>query len=558
MTTTRERDDATLTSVPTIRLPGLGGASSVPRRGLWPILLLAALVVAAVVGFEVSGGTATFPMTAVFAKTPGLFPGAAVNLLGVKVGTVTSVRNVGDAVVVGMVVNKADAVPATAIASFESPTLLGQPDIELSPGYAGGLRLAPHAVIPESRTTEPVSTDQVLKDLSKTLNSLKPDAVGSLVANLAQDLNGEGASLHRLITGAAGTLQLLAAKGDELGQLNGSLAQLTGSLDSRTAEIQSLITDYDTVASVVAGHSTQLSGAINQLTSATTDLVNLLTPNLGSLEQDVGTITTAGRTIDRNLPSIDAGLGQAVLLFEAAGRAYDPTFNWLNLNNQVPPGVTGDYVAGLIRDRLAGVCRRILANEASGLSTTEIATLASCGNPESGFFDPILNNVATVLGGLNGGPPTPPQSPLSMFQQGLSAVPGASSLSGGSPSTPPAGGTSSSGSTSKPTTGSSSSGSSSSGAGSSGSSSGSGTSKCILQILCPQATGSADRGTPGTSAQSATYSVHRPSLTAPAAHLLPPMPKQAGAPAAHRSRHHRHHKPGAVLAAGTGRAGASW
>ena len=234
----------------------------------------------------------------------------------------------------------------------------------------------------------------MLKDLAKTLNSLNPQAVGSLVANLAQDLNGEGAGLHQLITGAAGTLQLLAAKGDDLGQLNGSLAQLTGSLDSRTSEIQSLITDYDTVASVVAGHSTQLSGVITQLTSATTDLVNLLTPHLAALEQDVGTITTAGRTIDRNIPNVDEGLAQSVLLFEAAGRAYDPTYNWLNLNNQVPPGVTGDYVAGLIRDRLAGVCRRILANDASGLSTTQIATLASCGNPDSGFFDPILNNVA--------------------------------------------------------------------------------------------------------------------------------------------------------------------
>jgi len=413
MTTSVDQPTKTLTALPPVRLRPAGPAAG-RRRSLWPFLLLAAVVLLAIVGFEVSGGTSTYPVTAVFAKTPGLFPGAAVNLLGVRIGTVTAVKNVGDAVVVDMRLNRADTVPAKAIASFESPALLGQPDIELSPGYAGGPRLAPGAVVPEPRTTEPVSTDQVLKDLSTTLNQLNPHAVGDLVANLAQDLNGEGTSLHQLITGAAGTLQLLAAKGDELGQLNGTLAQLTGSLDSRTSEIQSLITDYDTVSGVVAAHSTQLSGAITELTTATTDLVNLLTPNLSNLEQDVGTITTAGRTVDRNIGSIDEGLAQSVLLFSAAGRSYDPTYNWLNLNNQIPPGVTGDYVAGLVRDRLAGVCRRILANEPSGLTSQEISTLSQCGNPDSGFFDPILSNVANILNEVGSSQAPSASTPLSM------------------------------------------------------------------------------------------------------------------------------------------------
>ncbi|HEX3947542.1 MAG TPA: hypothetical protein VHW47_07540, partial [Acidimicrobiales bacterium] len=242
---------------------------------------------------------------------------------------------------------------------------------------------------------------------------------------------------NKLIAGAAGTIQLLADKGDDLGQLNGTLAQLTGTLDSRTAEITQLITDYDTVSGVVAQHGTQLGDAITQLSGASTQLVQLLAPNLSSLEQDVGTVTTVGRTLDRNLGSVDQIVTSATALFSAAERAYDPTYNWLNLNLQLPVGVTGAYVAGLVRDRLAGVCRRIDTNHAAGLSATQLATLQQCGNPGSGFFDPIVDQIPAILDDIAGGQiPSATTSPSAMLQQGLSEIPGLSQGSGtGSPAT---------------------------------------------------------------------------------------------------------------------------
>jgi phospholipid/cholesterol/gamma-HCH transport system substrate-binding protein len=401
-------------------------ASRVFRWGLAVVIVAAATLVA----IDVFRGPATYPLTAVFAKAPGLFPGASVEVLGVSAGTVSSVKNVGDTVVVGMVVDNNRTIPATATASLASPQLLGEPDIELSPGYTSGPQLAPGSTIPMERTSVPVSTDQLLRSLERTLQAINPHAVGDLVNNLAQDLQGQGQNLNSLIGSAAGTLQLLANKGDDLGRLNGTLAQLTGSLDSRSAEISSLITNYDTVSGVVARHNSQLGDAIGQLSGATTQVVGLLSPNLGPLEQDVGTITTVGQTVDRNISSVDQILTQSVALFTAAQKAYDPTYNWLNLNNQIPGGVTGAYAAGLVRDRLAGVCRRISANHAAGLTPTQLATLATCGNPSSGFFDPIIDQVPNILSAIPGGTPisasSATQSPAAMLQQGLSEIPGAS------------------------------------------------------------------------------------------------------------------------------------
>jgi phospholipid/cholesterol/gamma-HCH transport system substrate-binding protein len=503
-------------------------ASRVFRWGLAVVIV----AVATLVAIDVVRGPSTYPLTAVFAKAPGLFPGASVEVLGVPAGTVSSVKNVGDTVVVGMVVDDGRTIPATATASLAAPQLLGEPDIELSPGYTSGPQLAPGATIPMKRTSVPVSTDQLLRSLERTLQAINPHAVGDLVNNLAEDLQGQGQNLNSLIASAAGTLQLLANKGDDLGQLNGTLAQLTGSLDSRSAEISSLITNYDTVSGVVAQHNSQLGDAIGQLSGATTQVVGLLSPNLGPLEQDVGTITTVGQTLDRNISSVDEVLTQSVALFTAAQKAYDPTYNWLNLNNQIPGGVTGAYAAGLVRDRLAGVCRRLSANHAAGLSPTQLATLVTCGNPSSGFFDPIIDQVPNILSAIPGGTPisasAATQSPAAMLQQGMSEIPGASTPTTTTPTTAPL--TTTPPSTTAPTTPPSPITCSGSGV--------------IGSILCPKSSGSGSSPSAGllsdsspSNASSSTEAVKAgpsaPTLNLAIARSLPPMP---GSHHAHRRR----------------------
>ena len=92
-----------------------------------------------------------------------------------------------------MQVNNGHPVPAMAHASLVSPQLLGEPDIELDPGLHR--RAAPRAgaIIPESRTSVPaVDRPGPQGSLQRTLSTLNPKAVGDLVTNLAEDLQGQG------------------------------------------------------------------------------------------------------------------------------------------------------------------------------------------------------------------------------------------------------------------------------------------------------------------------------------------------------------------------------
>ena len=77
MTTTVRRDALPVPSIPSVRLRQ-GGPLPIGRRVLWPILLLAALVVAAGGRVRGLGRHVDLPDDGGVRETPGLFPGAAV------------------------------------------------------------------------------------------------------------------------------------------------------------------------------------------------------------------------------------------------------------------------------------------------------------------------------------------------------------------------------------------------------------------------------------------------------------------------------------------------
>jgi phospholipid/cholesterol/gamma-HCH transport system substrate-binding protein len=369
------------------------------RRRATVITLGLAAVAAAAGATWFTAQPGTYMVRAVFPSAQSLFSGAAVQLLGVRIGTVTNVQYENGAVDVTMQVNGSQSLPRDVHAALEAPLLLGTPNIDLSPGYTGGPTLTSGSVIPESRTSVPVSTDELLHQMERVLGAVKPQSAKQLVDNLATDIAGQGNEINDLIKGASGTLQLLAAKGTELGQMNGSLAQLTSTLDRHESRLLDLIKAYDTVSQVIAVHQSALAGAIDELSKASAQLASLLSPNTKPIEQDVAVITTLGRTLDRNLANLDQVMSASRKLFAGAHNSFDPLHKWINLNNQLAPGLTTDVLEGLVRDRLAGICRRVLAHHSAGLSAAQKKSLAECGNQYSGYFNPILKLIPKILKG---------------------------------------------------------------------------------------------------------------------------------------------------------------
>src|SRR5690606_24709595 len=114
-------------------------------------------------------------------------------------------------------------------------------------------------------------------------------------------------------------------------------------------------------------------GAITQLDRASVELAGLLEAHEDPLRTDVRILATASGTVAANTDNLQLTLDSTVKLFEAAGRAYDARTNTLRVNNQISAELTSDLIVGRLRDRIAGICRRL------GIPT--------CSDPAS----PLLN-----------------------------------------------------------------------------------------------------------------------------------------------------------------------
>ena len=188
------------------------------------------------------------------------------------------------------------------------------------------------------------------------------------------------------------------------------------------------------MSTTVAQHSGQLNDAITQLSGASSGLVTLLVPNIAPLEADVGTVTTVGRTLDRNLANVDEILQNGNNLFQGAQRAYDPNYNWLDLNLQLAPGVTGAYLAGLLRDRLAGICRRLAANHSSGpLRVACSPRSPSAATRRRASSTPLVNDIPAHHQHADGGERL--TTAQALLQQGLQQIENATQGAGAGTST---------------------------------------------------------------------------------------------------------------------------
>ncbi|MCU1354057.1 MAG: MCE-family protein Mce1D [Acidimicrobiales bacterium] len=340
-----------------------------------------------------SGG---FDVQAEFTRGTGLYPGSPVRVLGINVGRITKVKTVEDHVQVTLRMNDGAKVPAGATATIVPLTLLGERYVQLAPAWRSGPMLRGGAVIPRSRTRVPVEVDELLRGLKTFLGSINPKKTADVVTKLATLLDGKGADFNSLIANGSATLQLLADKGPALNDIIKSLGDLSATLRGRTSSIETLVRNYNFVSQVLIDNRGDLSESVKQLDRVAIELTGLLARHKDALRPDVAEVTRVGRTLTRNLDSLDVTLASTVRLFEAAGRAYDPGRNVLDVNNQLNSDFTQQLLAARLRDRLAGMCRRL--------------KLPFCSSPDAPFLGDLTGLIPGLLKQRAAAPAPPKQS----------------------------------------------------------------------------------------------------------------------------------------------------
>jgi phospholipid/cholesterol/gamma-HCH transport system substrate-binding protein len=233
------------------------------------------VVLATLVGLSgctpVPGGTVT--VSALMADSSGLFVGNDVGILGVPVGTVTSIRPEGAHVRVTMSIDRDHPVPADAGAVVVARSVATDRYVELTPVYRSGPRLADGAVIPEARTRTPVDFDQVLEALDTFASGIAGskdtrNAIANILEQGSQAVDGKGELFNRAITSLGGAVSSISGQREDLAGTVQGLDTLTGTIAANQRLVGEFVTRVSRASRLLADERANFRSALRALSRA--------------------------------------------------------------------------------------------------------------------------------------------------------------------------------------------------------------------------------------------------------------------------------------------------
>jgi phospholipid/cholesterol/gamma-HCH transport system substrate-binding protein len=376
------------------------------------ILLTAALATGTLASCS-SGGGGGYTLSAVFPRTISLYPSSDVRVLGLPAGKVTSVRVEGTQVRVRMRLKKSVPVPADVRATIVPLSLIGERYVQLFPVWTDGVPRARNgALIPIDRTDIPVEPDEALAALKKFLDTLDPQATGSLITNLAGDLGGNGQALNDALKGPSNLVATLADKDEQLVHLIDHFDRFTQTLRTRESVLGRTMELFATTTDLLAQERRTIESLVANLSSVSTNAFDLVSEHRVRLDRDLTILTRLLQSVRTNLDSVEKVLDAGPLLVNGIKGAYSKQYHRLDLRTQVSPTVA-QLIGVLPGNPVVGPCLPIDVNcavAAPGAAASRGAAAARARPAApAGSADPAHVTAAAVADPLT---VTPAQSPI--------------------------------------------------------------------------------------------------------------------------------------------------
>jgi virulence factor Mce-like protein len=224
-----------------------------------------------------------------------------VDVLGIPVGSVTSVTPHPTYVSVVMEVRSDVEIPARAIAALMAPDLVNDRYIQLDPVYRSGPSMQDGGVIPMSRTALPQSVDQTISLLDQLIQALGPmgangsGALSRFVHDVARTVGNNGPNFHTTVTALGKALSALSNDGPSLTTILNNIGTFTSEAAANDQQFQAFANDLAAVTGVVASDSSDLGSSlssIKQILGEVQAYVNGNTSSIASITQNLNTFTT--------------------------------------------------------------------------------------------------------------------------------------------------------------------------------------------------------------------------------------------------------------------------
>ncbi|GAA1878508.1 MCE family protein [Pseudonocardia ailaonensis] len=275
------------------------------RKHLQVVALVAIVAVLLASGIWLVGKGGGRTLTAYFTNTSALFEDNDVRVLGVPVGTISSITPEGSRVRVDMRITDPDVhLAPDAKAAVVSPSLVTGRYVQLFPTVAEGApEMATGATIPLERTAVPLGVDDLAKaatDLSTALGPNGANSQGAVSRALdvgAQNLDGNGQQLGDTIRNLGDLSGTLAGSSDDLFGTVTELQKFTKTIADDDAKVREFNGRVADVTGFLADERGQLGGALTDLAQALADVDTFVRENRDGIHSNVDRLADVTQTL---------------------------------------------------------------------------------------------------------------------------------------------------------------------------------------------------------------------------------------------------------------------
>ncbi len=248
----------------------------------------------------------SYTVVAHFRDSGGMYAGGMVSYRGVRVGQVGQLVLTKDGVDAYLDIDRGwdDKIPTDALAVVGNRSAVGEQYVDLQPQTDHGPFLHDGSQIPTADTRTPLPTQQLLGDISRTVESVNRRSLRTTVHELGTAFAGTGPDLQRIIDTGSSFIHAANRNFDVTTALikDGNTV-LRGQVASADA-IRSFAHDLRLFSGTLAGHDQDLRRVIDNGSVTATQLRTFLQDNQVRLASLINNLVTTGDIVVKHLPGI--------------------------------------------------------------------------------------------------------------------------------------------------------------------------------------------------------------------------------------------------------------
>ncbi len=248
----------------------------------------------------------SYTVVAHFADSGGIFAGGEVSYRGVRVGQVDRLELTDAGVDVYLDIDDDhDDIPADTLAVVGNRSAVGEQYVELQPQADGEPYLRDGSEIDVDDTRTPLPTQQLLADISTTVESVDKDALQTTVDELGAAFGGTGEDLQTIIDSGTAFIDEANANFDTTTALiRDSNTVLRGQIASESA-IRTFARQLSLFTGTLARSDRDLRTLIDNGSVAAVELRRFLEDNEVDLAELVNELVTTGEVVVRHLDGVE-------------------------------------------------------------------------------------------------------------------------------------------------------------------------------------------------------------------------------------------------------------